>query len=97
MAKVKWSFGESYLQSKPQDKPRDIPQDRHIGLGITEHNPREDAEKRESLNSKLNERYLVKRGTQNPYFINQDYIKDMDTQSNFLIPQNSNIKEKEYC
>ncbi len=63
MALVKWSIGESYLQSKPQDKPRDVPQDRHIGLGITEHNPREDAEKRESLNIKLNERYLVKRAT----------------------------------
>ncbi len=50
--------------------------------------------KREEANHKLSERHLVGQLNQNPFMINNDYIKDLDIQQNFLIPKNSNIDKK---
>ena len=47
--------------------------------------------KREEANHKLSERHLVGQLNQNPFMIDNDYIKDLDIQQNFLIPKNSNI------
>ena len=47
--------------------------------------------KREEANHKLSERHLVGQLNQNPFMINNDYIKDLDIQQSFLIPKNSNI------
>jgi len=49
--------------------------------------------KREEANHKLSERYLVGQTKQNPFMLDNDYIKDLDTQQNFLIPKNSNNNE----
>ena len=49
--------------------------------------------KREEANHKLSERYLVGQTKQNPFMLDNDYIKDLDTQQNFLIPKNSNNKQ----
>ena len=46
--------------------------------------------KREDANHKLSERYLVGQLNQNPFMINNDYIKDLDVQQSFLMPKNSN-------
>ena len=43
--------------------------------------------KKENLNEKINDRHLVKRNTQNPFFIKHDYINDMEVRNNFLIPR----------
>jgi len=43
--------------------------------------------KKENLNEKINDRHLVKRSTQNPFFIKHDYINDMEVRDNFLIPR----------
>lgn len=48
--------------------------------------------KREEANHKLSERYLVGQTKQNPFMLDNNYIKDLDTQQNFLIPKNSNNK-----
>lgn len=50
--------------------------------------------KREEANHKLSERYLVGQLNQNPFMINNDYIKDLDIQQSFLIPKNSNNDKK---
>ena len=47
--------------------------------------------KREEANHKLSERHLVGQLNQNPFMIDNDYIKDLDIQQNFLIQKNSNI------
>ena len=47
--------------------------------------------KREEANHKLSERHLIGQLNQNPFMINNDYIKDLDIQQSFLIPKNSNI------
>ena len=48
--------------------------------------------KKENLNDKINDRHLVKRNTQNPFFLTHDYVNDMEVRNNFLIPR---ISEKE--
>ena len=50
--------------------------------------------KREEANHKLSERHLVGQLNQNPFMINNDYIKDLDIQQNFLMPKNSNNDKK---
>ena len=50
--------------------------------------------KREDANHKLSERYLVGQLNQNPFMINNDYIKDLDVQQSFLMPKNSNNDNK---
>ena len=50
--------------------------------------------KREEANHKLSERHLIGQLNQNPFMINNDYIKDLDIQQSFLIPKNSNIDKK---
>ena len=50
--------------------------------------------KREEANHKLSERHLIGQLNQNPFMINNDYIKDLDIQQNFLMPKNSNNDKK---
>ena len=50
--------------------------------------------KREEANHKLSERYLIGQTKQNPFMLDNNYIKDLDTQQNFLIPKNSNNKQQ---
>jgi hypothetical protein len=47
--------------------------------------------KREEHNEKINQRLLVTTASINPFMANNNYIKDLETQGNFLIPQNSNF------
>ena len=46
--------------------------------------------KREEVNEKINERYLIGQSTQNPFMTNNNYINDLEVQMNFLIPQSGN-------
>ena len=47
--------------------------------------------KRELSNNKLNERYLIRNGgNQNPFLSENNYLKDIENQQNFLIPKSSN-------
>jgi hypothetical protein len=46
--------------------------------------------KRDNLNNKLNDRYMLQQTKQNPYFHKSDYIKDLDVQESFLRPKSSN-------
>lgn len=46
--------------------------------------------KRELSNNKLNERYLTRNNSQNPFLSENNYIKDLEMQQKFLIPKASN-------
>jgi hypothetical protein len=48
--------------------------------------------KRETQSSKLNEREWIKQTNMNP-FLHTTYLEDLQTQENFLIPQNSNMTD----
>jgi hypothetical protein len=45
--------------------------------------------KRESVNTKLDERYSVRNIGQNPFNRENNYIKDLENQQNFMIPKSS--------
>ena len=47
--------------------------------------------KREDAYKKLEERELFTHKPINPFMINNTYLKDLDVQQTFLIPQNSNF------
>lgn len=45
--------------------------------------------KRETVNNKLNERDIIGNIGQNPFKIDNDYLKDIDNQQKFMIPKSS--------
>lgn len=49
-----------------------------------------DVSKREDFINKINERELIQRVGINPFLTETSYLEDIETQQNFLIPQNSN-------
>ena len=50
---------------------------------------RQVSSKREEVNSKMNDRYLVGQATQNPFMPSNNYVNDIEVQMNFLTPQKS--------
>jgi hypothetical protein len=50
--------------------------------------------KREEVNLKMHDRELISQCSQNPYLVQNNYIEDLEMQQNFLIPKNSNFKDK---
>jgi hypothetical protein len=42
--------------------------------------------RRETANTKINERYLIGQATQNPFMPNNNYVNDIEVQMNFLTP-----------
>ena len=48
--------------------------------------------KREDIEKKLENRHLLTDTNVNPFMINNSYLKDLEVQQKFLIPQNSNFK-----
>jgi hypothetical protein len=99
MEELVWSTGEKYEKSSKKDNPN-LQVAREI-VDLNDNNNNNNNEnnneifrinnKREEANHKLSERHLVGQLNQNPFMINNDYIKDLDIQQSFLIPKNSNI------
>lgn len=95
MEELVWSTGEKYEKSLKKDNPN-LQEMREIA-DLNNNNSNNNNEifrinnKREQANHKLNERHLLGQIKQNPFMINNDYIKDLDIQQSFLIPKNSNI------
>ena len=50
--------------------------------------------KREEVNLKMHDRELISQCSQNPYLVQNNYIEDLEMQQNFLMPKNSNFKDK---
>ena len=101
MAKLKWSYGETYEKSTLADKPGPIENTPSDKPGTKNHknlvfDPRDSYNylecKKENLNSKISDRYLVKRSFQNPFFLEHNYVQDMEIRNEFLIPK---ISEQE--
>ena len=101
MEELVWSTGEKYEKSSKKDNPnlqvkREIIDLNDNNINNNDNNDNNNEifrinNKREEANHKLSERHLVGQLNQNPFMINNDYIKDLDIQQNFLIPKNSNI------
>jgi hypothetical protein len=103
MEQLVWSTGEKYEKSSKEDNPNFKVTRENISVTnadlkntdlIANNGDHIDIfrinNKREEANHKLSERHLVGQLNQNPFMINNDYIKDIDIQQSFLIPKNSN-------
>jgi hypothetical protein len=100
MEELVWSRGEKYEKSSKKDNPNLQVKRENTEL-INENNISDNNNeifrinnKREEANHKLSERHLVGQLNQNPFMINNDYIKDLDIQQSFLMPKNSNNDKK---
>ena len=109
MEEFVWSTGEKYEQSSIKDNPnlQEKRENTNINDNNTNNMNSDNINstnmnseifrinnKREDANHKLSERYLVGQLNQNPFMINNDYIKDLDIQQSFLMPKNSNNDNK---
>jgi len=52
---------------------------------------RQNNNKREEANSKINERFLIGKSTQNPFMASNSYLNDIEIQMNYLTPQKGDI------
>ena len=94
MEQLVWSTGVKYEKSLKEDNPNLKGMRENVDIPVNNNDIFRINNKREEANHKLSERHLVGQLNQNPFMINNDYIKDLDIQQNFLIPKNSNIDKK---
>jgi|AACY02.11.fsa_nt_gi hypothetical protein len=86
MEKIVWTKNEQIERSTQMDRAK--------YLSLKETKPHQkminDFNKKSLVNDKLNERYLTNQVSQNPFFVNNNYINDLNIRNEFLIPKNSN-------
>lgn len=68
-----------------------------FGLGLDISDPMSgyklSESKKDMFNQKMNQRELVGRSGHNPFLTNNNYLKDLENQDEFLRPQNSNFEK----
>ena len=86
---------ETIIWTKNEKIEKSTQMDRAKYLSLKEMNPNEkivnNFNKRSVVNDKLNERYLTNQVSQNPFFVNNNYVNDLNIRNEFLIPKNSNF------
>ncbi len=99
MQEFKWTFGDkpekSYINQQPQPQPslenKNAPPTNNPINEFSNHigEFRKASNKRENVNEKLNERLSVGQVGQNPFNTENNYIRDLEVQQNFLMPKSS--------
>jgi len=86
---------ETIIWTKNEKIEKSTQMDRAKYLSLKEINSNEkivnNFNKRSVVNDKLNERYLTNQVSQNPFFVNNNYVNDLNIRNEFLIPKNSNF------
>lgn len=86
---------ETIIWTKNEKIEKSTQMDRAKYLSLKEVNSNEkivnNFNKRSVVNDKLNERYLTNQVSQNPFFVNNNYVNDLNIRNEFLIPKNSNF------
>ena len=86
---------ETIIWTKNEKIEKSTQMDRAKYLSLKETNTNEkiinNFNKRSVVNDKLNERYLTNQVSQNPFFVNNNYVNDLNIRNEFLIPKNSNF------
>jgi len=96
MNEYAWSDGTKPERSSKNDNPAINKEkaDNANNLALSsEWNMLQNTTNREKVLTKINERELVSQVVGNPFLNNSSYSEDIETQQNFLIPQNSNIEK----
>ena len=84
-AMLKWTNGTNMEKSSRYSKPEPEPKKPIVIEGTFFKKTSE----RDLNNEKLMSRYMVSQTNCNPFMANNDYLKDLEVQDNFLTPQNS--------
>lgn len=86
---------ETIIWTKNEKIEKSTQMDRAKYLSLKEINSNDkivnNFNKRSVVNDKLNERYLTNQVSQNPFFVNNNYVNDLNIRNEFLIPKNSNF------
>ena len=86
---------ETIIWTKNEKIEKSTQMDRAKYLSLKEINSNEkivnNFNKRSVVNDKLNERYLTNQVSQNPFFVNYNYVNDLNIRNQCLIPKNSNF------
>ena len=87
METIIWTKNEKIEKSTQMDRAK------YLSLKETNFNEKivNNFNKRSVVNDKLNERYLTNQVSQNPFFVNNNYVNDLNIRNEFLIPKNSNF------
>ena len=88
--------GEYYIDNPHVDRDQHMQQQHmqqqpsQIQYALEQTEKREPSGKRDDMNDKLIERMPVASVSINPFLRQSNYLEDMETRDNFLIPKNSN-------
>lgn len=82
---LKWTNGTNMEKSSRYSKP-DLKDEKPV---VIEGTFFKKTSERDLHNEKLMSRYMVSQTNCNPFMANNDYLKDLEVQDNFLTPQNS--------
>ena len=83
-------FMSNTMQTMVQNGEYDM-----IDLALNQAEQAQESNKRQNMNDKLSNRYMVQQTSQNPYLVGNNYIQDLDVQESFLRPKSSHLDNQE--
>lgn len=84
------AFISSTMQSMVENGQYDM-----IDLALNQAEQNMESNKRQNMNDKLNDRYMVQQTNQNPFLIGNTYVQDLDVQEEFLRPKSSHLDNQD--
>ena len=66
-----------------------------IDLALNQAENNQESNKRQNMNDKLSNRYMVQQTSQNPFLVGNNYVQDLDVQESFLRPKSSHLDNQE--
>ena len=65
-----------------------------IDLALNQAEQAQESNKRQNMNDKLSNRYMVQQTSQNPFLVGNNYVQDLD-EGKFLRPKSSHLDNQE--
>ena len=62
-----------------------------IDLALNHAEQNQESNKRQNMNDKLSDRYMVQQTNQNPFMMGNSYVQDLEVQESFLRPKSSHL------
>ena len=84
------AFISNTMQSMVENGQYDM-----IDLALNQAEQNMESNKRQNMNDKLNDRYMVQQTNQNPFLIGNTYVQDLDVQEEFLRPKSSHLDNQD--
>lgn len=84
------AFISNTMQSMVENGQYDM-----IDLALNQAEQNMESNKRQNMNDKLNDRYMVQQTNQNPFLVGNTYVQDLDVQEEFLRPKSSHLDNQD--